>query len=161
MSFNFLCLAGTLLTQVFSKAPTGFGNHPCWLAVVKHAKTCGRLFSYAQPSIGAATLTNFKPQSSSQLELLPPKLSPHSCRGVVGNERGVGVRDKGCNKKTRWCGLHITPHVSAILQQVCAHTVHVLRRQNAALSIHVPCHFGWRTFVVVVGRTGGGANVHH
>ena len=55
----------------------------------------------------------------------------------------------------RWClrwrvqqededgaGLHITFHVSAILQQVCAHTVHVLCRQNAALSIHVPCHFG-------------------
>ena len=117
--------------------------------------------SYAQPSIGAATLSNFKPQSSSQLELLPPKLSPNSRGGVVGNQQGVGVRDKGCNKKTRWCGLHITPHVLAILQQVRAHTVHVLRGQNAALSIHVPCHFGWITFVIVVGRTGGGADVHH
>ena len=89
------------------------------------------------------------------------KLSPNSRGGVVGNERGVGVWDEGCNKKTRWCRLHITFHVSAILQQVCAHTVHVLCRQNAALSIHVPWHFGWRTFVIVVGRTGGGANVHN
>ena len=89
------------------------------------------------------------------------KLSPNSRGGVVGNEQGVGVWDEGCNKKTRWCRLHITTHVSAILQQVCAHTVHVLCRQNPALSSHVPCHFGWRTSEIVVGRTGGGANVHN
>ena len=53
-------------------SPTGFGNHSCWLAVIQHVKTCGRLFSIssAQPSSGAVTLNNFNPQSSSQLELL-------------------------------------------------------------------------------------------